>query len=589
MNRKITAIILAVFLLTAGVLAGQLSKTAPVIWNKAIKGDEPLPNVQAYPYVPGTATTSPGVQVGTTYYDYQTNGSTGNRIAVGDDGSIYLDWMNLLGWPYPPAPRHVYHNWFDVDGNLNPNEFQGQVNRDAGAGYTNVDVIYGNRGCFAYHSSGGSSPTYVTVSVDYDPPGLGFFDHYNPPDELFPQTPDSPGRLYWPYIAVDRNNNIHIVATENTDRRLQRLGYTHSTDGGATWSTLQFVDTVMTISAVIDASPVSDRVVMAYSRTQDTTTQWNNDIYYVVSDDGITWDFRYGRHNVTNYGPPDSLWAYTDLDVLIDYNDNINIVWNDQWVTDEGIYYRTNLKYWNERTGEITEITHHPDSLWTSIEGAWNRPICKMNLGARENGGIFCTYTYFDTSDISAGGFGNGEIYLVYSYNNGATWLGPVNLTDSHTPGCFPGECDSDHWSTLADVVDDSLRIIYINDKDAGGIPQTEGSATENPVMYLSYPTPNPSGIAESSPRPVNFSLSQNYPNPFNAQTAISFNLKHSSSVKVEVFDLTGAEVTTLVDGYLSAGPHEVVWDASDVASGVYYYRLTAGSEQQTMKAVLLK
>jgi hypothetical protein len=341
---------------------------------------------------------------------------------------------------------------------------------------------------------------------------------------------------------------------------------------------------------VIDASPVSDKVVAAYSKTQDTTTQWYNDIVYYSSDDGVTWDWRYGMVNVTNYlDDDDSLWAYTDLDVIIDYNDYIHLLWNCQWVTDEGIYYRTFLHHWSEETEEITEVTAKPDSLWLSIEGGWNRPISKMNMGVQEGTNyLYATWVQFDTSDVSAGGFGNGDIFASVSVDGGASWDEPINITDSPTPGCFPGECDSDHWPTLADVVDGNLHVFYTNDKDAGGIPQEEGAATENPMKYLVFPTWL--GVDDDADnRPVNFSLNQNYPNPFNAKTTISFELKENSPVTIDVYDITGAKVTTLVDNVMTAGNHDVIWDAGDVASGVYYYKLTAGDATETKQAVLIK
>ena len=72
-------LILAVFVLASTAVA-ELSKTSPRVEHKLITGDEALPNVPAYPYQPGTIT-SPGIEIGTTYYDYQTNGSSGNRAA----------------------------------------------------------------------------------------------------------------------------------------------------------------------------------------------------------------------------------------------------------------------------------------------------------------------------------------------------------------------------------------------------------------------------------------------------------------------------------------------------------------------------
>lgn len=580
------------FAMSIGAQA-ELAKYAPPKLLKPLTGNEPLPNVPFYPYQPGTITDME--VVGTTVYDYQSNGSSGNRVVVCDDGSIYVDWMWLGQWPYPTYPRHVYFNWLSPAGQWYAQGIGGAVSTTAGSGYTNMDLAYGNRGAFAYHSASGTNPTYVTLAVDIDPPGLGFFDYYDPPDEIFPQNDNNPGRMYWPYIAVDRNDNIHLVMTENSQPagQFQRMCYTNSTDGGATWAEIALVDTVEVIGAVMDASPVSDKVVLAYPKTQDTSSQVKNDIVYVLSEDGTTWDFRHGKVNVTNYGSdPDSLWAYTDIDAIFDYNDNLHLIWTESWTSaDGGSYFRTAVKHYDDASEEITTaLPNFIDSTWYDICGAWNKPYAKMNLGVYEGPPqtLYMTYTKFDTTDISAGGYGNGEIFMTYSTNDGATWEPGMDLTNTPTPDCFPGECDSEHWSTLADVVDDNLHIIYIDDKDAGGIPQTEGSATENPVVYMTYPNPM-LGVKEDHNRPLSFSLDQNYPNPFNAKTTISFELKESSPVKVDIFDITGARVTTLADETMNAGPHNLVWNAENVASGVYYYKLTSRDQSVTKEAVLLK
>jgi hypothetical protein len=75
---------------------------------------------------------------------------------------------------------------------------------------------------------------------------------------------------------------------------------------------------------------------------------------------------------------------------------------------------------------------------------------------------------------------------------------------------------------------------------------------------------------------PTSYSLEQNYPNPFNPSTAISFQLSAVSLVKLEVFDVLGRKVATLVDGLQPAGSYTVRWDAANQSSGVYIYRLKA-------------
>lgn len=93
-------------------------------------------------------------------------------------------------------------------------------------------------------------------------------------------------------------------------------------------------------------------------------------------------------------------------------------------------------------------------------------------------------------------------------------------------------------------------------------------------------------GIAN---RPSRFTLHQNYPNPFNPATVVSFQLPVASTVSLKLYDILGREVATLVSEILPAGNHSRQWNASGCASGVYYYRLEAGSFIETRKLLLLK
>ncbi len=85
------------------------------------------------------------------------------------------------------------------------------------------------------------------------------------------------------------------------------------------------------------------------------------------------------------------------------------------------------------------------------------------------------------------------------------------------------------------------------------------------------------------------YSLSQNYPNPFNPTTQISFNLPKAGNVELQVFNMLGQQVSTLISGSMAAGQHIATFDARNLASGLYFYRLTAGSYSATMKMMLIK
>ena len=83
--------------------------------------------------------------------------------------------------------------------------------------------------------------------------------------------------------------------------------------------------------------------------------------------------------------------------------------------------------------------------------------------------------------------------------------------------------------------------------------------------------------------------LYQNYPNPFNPTTQIEFTLSNVEKVSLRVYDLAGREVAKLADGVLQAGRHAVTFDASNLASGVYFYRFITDTKQFTRKMTLVK
>ncbi len=100
---------------------------------------------------------------------------------------------------------------------------------------------------------------------------------------------------------------------------------------------------------------------------------------------------------------------------------------------------------------------------------------------------------------------------------------------------------------------------------------------------------PGATTAIEENFAPREFLLSQNYPNPFNPKTNIVYQLPMSSKVKIAVFDMTGKEVSILVNEMQSPGDYEIEWDARDYSSGVYICRLEAGPFVSTKKLILLK
>ena len=103
-------------------------------------------------------------------------------------------------------------------------------------------------------------------------------------------------------------------------------------------------------------------------------------------------------------------------------------------------------------------------------------------------------------------------------------------------------------------------------------------------LMAIAEPQP----LSEGSWRPDIFSL-RNYPNPFNSSTVLRYALPAPSPVTIDIYDILGRKLLTLADGIQPAGSHQLLWDASEVPSGVYFYRLQAGQVSQTRRMMLIK
>ncbi len=527
---------------------------------------------------------SPGIIVGMTYYDYQTNGSTGNRIAKADCG-VHMCWMR--GITNSTGERKIYYNYIDPDGNLGFGSEGTAASSNSRDGYTTLAVDSTGAALVAYHYA---TDTLVIVGVDAGC-GFGLFTDTYPDNKI-------PGYLamYWPYISYDRQGNMQLTETEPVNAGDAGIvGHTYSTDMGSNWiDAAIYYDQAYNISGIVTSSPVSDKSAIVFTLPADDGTapgQVNQDVGYIESTDGTTWD--YGNIvNITNHRNPstgDTLRAYTDVDAIYDYNDNLHIIWNEHGYWDS-TWTPANcyLWHWSEATGKTLVY----DAWHFSYPGAWNHTASKMSIAADDNGNLFALWTNFDSLDVSSGGYSNGELYLAYSTDDGVTWSDPVNITNTNSEGCLPGDCYSEHWSSLAEKVDDSLYIEFIEDKDAGGIPQNEGIETENPVRYLAIAVSDIiiTGVEDGDNElPSQFALNQNYPNPFNATTNITFTVKKASNVKLDIYNLLGQKVSELVNGKLSAGEHTFTWDASGMTSGIYFYKLSANGNTITKRMTLMK
>ncbi len=141
-------------------------------------------------------------------------------------------------------------------------------------------------------------------------------------------------------------------------------------------------------------------------------------------------------------------------------------------------------------------------------------------------------------------------------------------------------------WGPDMNVIDTLTYGAQITDTSYGRYP--DGSAT-----WYFMPDFTPGAANQHTTGIVNnkkeVSLSQNYPNPFNETTKIEFNLNKAQNVVISVFDLTGKTVDVITNKYYTQGKHSVVWNATNLNAGIYYYKLQTETSSTVRKAMIVK
>ena len=176
------------------------------------------------------------------------------------------------------------------------------------------------------------------------------------------------------------------------------------------------------------------------------------------------------------------------------------------------------------------------------------------------------------TGSMNNGLSGNGE--SLYLYNNDGFLIDSVTFTD-RSP--WPKQADG-NGSTL------ELKSPFLDNGLPDSWQASPGHGT--PGLDNSQFTSN---AFEDDTIPEKIALSQNYPNPFNPYTLINFDLPENSQVSLKVYDMLGREVAILVNGPIKAGYHKVTFDAKNLASGMYIYRLIASNTIVTRKLTIIK
>jgi photosystem II stability/assembly factor-like uncharacterized protein len=348
-------------------------------------------------------------------------------------------------------------------------------------------------------------------------------------------------------------------------------GIFRSTDGGASWSGNDLIN-----STVISIGQFPDGKLILSA---------NNGLYR-SSDDGVTWNNLNADY-----------WA--------------NTAYVEQWAFDKG--------------GRAFGVT--PLGIYSSTDegDTWSGPIAPNTSKA---GGVITIdssgtiYAAWDTLFVSSNDgaswkplwSGKAWIYSILSLANGDVFVGAAT-------GVFRSTDFGNSWTQVGPsctvswlVINSSGQIfaatygggVYVSRDSGATWAELNSGLPTNNIQSIAVTQKNQAYVATQSmgvfvaenatsvePRgqltPSRFVLYQNYPNPFNPTTVINYQLEAESFVSLKVYDVLGREVETLVSERQTAGSHSVTFNAANLPTGVYFYRLEAGTYRDTKKLLLLK
>ncbi len=195
----------------------------------------------------------------------------------------------------------------------------------------------------------------------------------------------------------------------------------------------------------------------------------------------------------------------------------------------------------------------------------------------------------WDGSSWSPVGDGiNTQVYSLESYN-GNLYAGGNFSIATGGPGNYISKWNGVLWSDVDGGTDGPVNFFLVQDNKlyVGG---SFSSAGDQPAKNIAVWSDGASAVNENRVSNINeFALYQNYPNPFNPSTSIKYTVPLTQFVTLKIYDVIGNEIATLVNGEKPAGNYEVKFDASHLSSGVYFYKLQAGSYISTKRMILIK
>jgi len=417
-------------------------------------------------------------------------------------------------------------------------------------------------------------------------------------------------------IAISQNQTIFVGTTEYFPFRQD--GIFRSTNNGSTWSQVNVGLSDHSVWSITINS--NDHMFVGTSnngifRSLDNGATWVN-----VKQDEYSWGYKLEINSIGHifagvyydgvFRSTDNGDSWEQVNTYLTYKNVNDLAINSSdhifaAIEEFGIYRSTdNANTWLQINSGLTNL--YVNSLFTSMNGS---------VFAGTDGGIFKSTNNGDSWELKNSGLSNqtiltfagnslGHVFagtmggIFRSTDGGENWLQINNGLSGLVTRCIVIDSEDhifmggssvyrsidngDNWVKIEDGLYSTPLSLAVNSNN-----KIFAGTTGAGVFYL---TEVPTSVDYFQTLTLsNFTLQQNYPNPFNSATAIQYSIPHRCNVTLKVYDILGKEVTTLVNEEKDQGVYTINFDANNLASGLYLYRIQAGSFVETKKMILMK
>ncbi len=587
--KKILSIFLVLFMV-AGVSAQHKSKR---IDNNAYSKLGPDTFVEnkgiqklSAPFLPGFTngdySVGPEIQTSLSgWYDYMTNGDAKHYILMDPANPLLLHAIYTTSDSTDPAGATSRRTKYAVssDGGLTWAYLANVPDIRSGFGYMDLksdgSAVITNHNTFSGALNG---ELYVDAFAQ-----LGSFTQF--------LTPRTNGSGAWPQCNVMTNGNVFLTSESyNAGAATDTLKIAIFNGTTTTpWNYLNYPGGPTNNMRWCSATGANGNVVVAIAPVSLTNVMGSFEITgFKSTNNGVSFG-----SPVTLFTPfvsgVDTIAAFFGLDITFkpgttDYYFSYN--------TNNGFFKGAAL--WVSKNGgtasKVADSNNVPNTTtmpsWAGITG-----IDHPSIGWSADGNVmYCAYSVV-TSDTGVRGWNTRDVFLSCSTNDGVTWNAPIRITN--TPLIDEGYVSISKVNPGTSPSTYAVHMVYM--KDPGDGPTSfNGTGTVMPaslnwLIYRKISQPTVSVNQISTEVPSKYSLSQNYPNPFNPTTNIKFAISKTGFVSLKIYDISGREVSSLVNENLTVGTYSYSFDASKLSSGIYFYTMRSNDFQETKKMMLIK